>query len=500
MDFNTFCENLVGRGQKVDDVTIIIFGASGDLTSKKLIPALFRLFKTNLLPETFSIIGFGRTDMDSTSYRNDLSKEGKYDSDFLSQVEYFSGNYDSDSCLCNFVKFVEDLEVKRGGSGNRLCYLSTPPSIVEGIVENIKKCNLISDSGKKVPWGRVIFEKPFGRDFESAMALNAFIGGLLGESQIYRIDHYLGKETVQNILVFRFANSVFGPLLNNQYVKDVQITVAESIGVDDRGGYFDNSGTLRDMMQNHMSQLLTLIAMEAPVSFDPRDIHKEKTKVLRSLRKYTEEGAIKNSVRAQYIAGEVGGESVVGYLDEKDVKRDSLTETYVAIKLFIDNWRWVDVPFFLRVGKRLERKTSEIVINFKSLPLSLFRCSQFEDVEGNSLVIRVQPEEGISIRFNSKVPGYQNKLKPVEMDFFYDESFDAELPDAYERLLLDAIQGDNTLFIEKQEIELSWDFFDVFLKAWSSRGVDGLLRYKAGTVGPKEADLLFEGKGSWKEF
>lgn len=494
------CTTFVDRSQIPDKVSIVIFGASGDLSFRKLLPSLYQLYLDQLLSPHFCIFGFARTKQSNEDFRLQLSKSGSYSQEFLSHVFFYSGDYsDRDS----FKKFNEQLTaVERdfGLSGSRLFYLATPPELVRDIVFGMDSAKMLPPQGKDVPWGRVIFEKPFGVDLETAKDLNSFLGQYLKEEQIYRIDHYLGKETVQNILVFRFANSIFGPLLNNQYVQDVQITVSETLGVERRGGYFDHSGILRDMVQNHMSQLLTLIAMEAPASFDAHDIHNEKIKVLSSLRYYTEQEALENSVRAQYSAGEIDGIEVPGYLDEPGVNPKSKTETYAALKLYLDNWRWVGVPFYLRVGKRLAKKASEIVINFKPLPLSLFRCSSFDKVESNAIVIRIQPEEGITIEFNSKVPGYENRLQSVDMDFFFEQSFDAKLPEAYERLLLDAMMGDSTLFIHKFEVERSWEFYEPFLKAWENFGECQLLHYKAGSDGPREAEVLFAGQGQWRSF
>ena len=494
------CTTFVDRSQIPEDVSIIIFGASGDLSFRKLIPSLYQLYQDKLLSPNFCIYGFARSKNSDELFRKELNKKGNYSDEFLSRIFFFSGDYADQADYDVFKQKLEDRELQLRLKGNRLFYLATPPELVRKIVLNLHQTNLVPKSSRDIPWGRVIFEKPFGTDLASAKDLNSYLSQYLKEDQIYRIDHYLGKETVQNILVFRFANSIFGPLLNNQYVHNVQITVSETLGVERRGGYFDQSGILRDMVQNHMTQLLTLIAMEAPASFDAQDIHSEKNKVLSSLRYYDESEALENSVRAQYSEGIIAGERVPGYLQETGVHEGSKTETYVALKLHIDNWRWVGVPFYLRVGKRLAKKTSEIVINFKPLPLALFRCSSFDKVESNAIIIRIQPEEGITIEFNSKVPGYENRLQSVDMDFAYEQSFENKLPEAYERLLLDALIGDTTLFIHKSEVERSWDIFEPFLKAWSKFDRCHLLTYPAGSEGPKEATALFSGDGSWRAF
>lgn len=492
------CSTLVDRTSLPDSVSIIIFGASGDLTFRKLMPSLYQLFNDKLLPEKFCIYGFARSHMETSSFRSHLQKHFNYSEEFLEHIFYTSGDYDNTESYVQFHQLLSDFENSHSFSGSRLFYLATPPELVRKIVLGISISSLVPHQGKTSPWGRVIFEKPFGVDSQSARDLNDYLGQYLKEEQIYRIDHYLGKETVQNILVFRFANSIFGPLFTNQYVHDVQITVSETLGVEERGNYFDQVGILRDMVQNHLSQLVSLIAMEAPASFDPHDIHNEKIKVLSSLRQYTPEEARAHSVRGQYSQGLVNDEKVISYKNEKDVSPSSTTETYAALKIFIDNWRWVGVPFYLRVGKRLARKTSEIVINFKPLPLSLFRCSSFDQVESNAIIIRIQPEEGITIEFNSKLPGHQNRLESVDMDFFYDESFKTNLPDAYERLLLDALIGDSTLFIHKFEVERSWEFYEPFLIAWNNDDRIGPFSYISGSDGPPQANELFAGDGKWR--
>ncbi len=492
------CTTFVDRSQIPDKVSVVIFGASGDLTFRKLMPSLYQLYQDKLLSPNFCIYGFARSKLTSQEYRQQLKQSGDYHDEFLNRIFFFSGNYSNSQDYQQFVDQLQETELELGLNGNRLVYLATPPELVRDIVSHAHQTSLIRKGRGSEPNCRVIFEKPFGTDLESAKQLNSFLDQFLDEDQIYRIDHYLGKETVQNILVFRFANSIFGPLLNNQYVHNVQITVSETLGVEQRGGYFDQAGILRDMVQNHMSQLLTLIAMEAPASFDARDIHAEKIKVLSSIRYYDESEALENSIRAQYAAGIVGGKKVSAYRDEEGVDPASKTETYVALKLLIDNWRWVGVPFYLRVGKRLAKKSSEIVINFKPLPLSLFRCSSFDKVESNAIIIRIQPEEGITIEFNSKVPGYENRLKSVDMDFDYEQSFASKLPEAYERLLMDALIGDSTLFIHKSEVERSWDIFGSFLNAWKKFDRCQLLTYPAGSEGPKEAEALFNGDGRWR--
>jgi glucose-6-phosphate 1-dehydrogenase len=480
---------------------LIIFGASGDLTRRKLMPALWSLFAARTLPEPFVILAVSRTAMTDEEFRvrtREAIQEfarTKPPTDqvwnrFASSVFYHAGDPTNPELYTQLTARLADLEQRRGsGPSNRLFYCATPPSLYDDIVQHLGTSGLArTPSG----WTRIVIEKPFGRDYESARALNALLAGVFEEDQIYRIDHYLGKETVQNILVFRFANEIFEPLWNRVHVNHVQLTVAEDIGVETRGAYYEEAGALRDMMQNHLLQLLCLIAMEPPVSFDAAPVRDEKNKVMQAIRPIEHARVDEVAVRGQYTAGFVNGRAVPGYRQEKGVAPGSTTETHAALKLRIDSWRWAGVPFFLRTGKRLPTRSSEIVIRFHRTPHMIFRRSP-EGVDPNLLIIRIQPDEGITLTLGAKIPGPELKLGTVNMDFNYGEVFGGQSPEAYERLLLDAIHGDATLYARGDWVEHAWTLLQPVLDVWGSAGEPQ--PYEAGTWGPSAADELIRRDG-----
>jgi len=483
-----------------DPCCIVVFGATGDLTHRKLIPALFRLSKQKLLHPRTAIVGFARRGLDSDAFREEMRRTvpGSDGSSpewerFAGSLFYQQGVFEDPEAFRALGRVLSGLDEKRGIPGNRLFYMATPPSEYAALLANIGTAGLArraSRSGASAPWSRVIIEKPFGHDLKSARALNALVHSVFHESQVYRIDHYLGKETVQNILVFRLSNGIFEPLWNNRYVEQVQISVAESVGIESRAAYFDSAGISRDIFQNHMMQLLTLTAMEPPARFDADSVRDEKAKVLRTMRPMDPGIVARDTVRAQYVAGAVGGTPVPGYREEPGVAPGSQTETYLAARIDVDNWRWSGVPFYLRTGKRLPKRVTEIAIVFRKPPYELFRSAGCDALEANILRLRIQPDEGISLSFGSKSPGQALHIDPVQMDFYYLTSFGQDPPDAYERLLLDCNLGDSTLFARRDEVELAWEFVDGILSAWQSDHRPPLLTYPAGTWGPPEADAL----------
>ena len=476
--------------------TLVIFGATGDLTRRKLVPAIYNLFRQGLLPEPFRIVGFARRPMSDEEFRRDMHEgigqfltrpiEEESWSRFAPTMVYHQGNFREAE---GFVSLARRLE-SDVFPANRLFYLASQPSEFSQVVSQVGRAALV----RKEPgaWCRLIVEKPFGRDLASARELNDCIGRVFGESQIFRIDHYLGKETVQNILVLRFGNSLFEPLWNHKYVDHVQVTVSERVGVAGRGEYYEQAGALRDMVQNHVMHLLSLVAMESPVALDADAVRDEKVKVLRALRPIAPECAAAELVRGQYTAGAVGGQKVPGYRQEEEVAPDSDTETFAALKLFIDNWRWSGVPFFVRTGKRLPAHVTEIGIHFRSVPQVLFNLGRTAPMLPNVLALRIQPNEGISLRFQVKVPGLGMRIQPLEMAFSYAESFGTAPPEAYERLLLDAALGDATLFTRSDEVEAAWTFVTPLLEACGEKSP---AVYEAGSWGPKEADELIEADG-----
>jgi glucose-6-phosphate 1-dehydrogenase len=481
-----------------EQFTLVIFGASGDLTRRKLIPAVWSLYQGRTLPEPFSIIAVARGELSDEAFRMKM-REAVADfarvqppsetvwEQFAASLSYCAGDPKDPALYARLARALE-------GHPNRLFYCATPPSLYDHIVSQLGKSGLSQGRGG---WTRIIIEKPFGRDLESAQVLNRLIAGYFNESQVYRIDHYLGKETVQNILVFRFANGIFEPIWNRQHVDHVQITVGESIGVESRGAYYEEAGALRDMVQNHMLQLLCLIAMEPPVTFDADPVRDEKNKVMRALKPIETAGE-DFAVRGQYGPGYVEGTRVVGYREERGVRPDSPAETYAALELFVQNWRWAGVPFYLRTGKRLPKRVSEIAIAFKRTPHLIFRRDP-AGVDPNVLVLRIQPDEGMALTVEAKMPGQDLKLKSVTMDFRYGDVFGGEAPEAYERLLLDAINGDATLYARGDWVEHAWEVLDPVLRAWSASPPPKFPNYEAGSWGPAEADAFIERDGrKWR--
>jgi glucose-6-phosphate 1-dehydrogenase len=489
-----------------DNLIFVIFGASGDLTARKLIPALFSLKIQNLLPEKFAVLGTGRTKISDADFRKKMkesirsfSEEKKIDEKLL---EEFAGNLHYLAMDSTSVPEYKKLKTRLCESDKELCsvvnhifYMATPPSMYETISENLSKAGLADQSEG---FRRFVIEKPFGYDLNSGRELNRKLHELISEDQIYRIDHYLGKETVQNVLVTRFANGIFEPLWNRNFVHRVEITSAESIGVEERGGYYDAAGALRDMVQNHLLQMVGLTAMEPPSSLDPDAIRNEVLKVFQSLQPIREADVPRQVLRGQYTGSTVRGEFITGYRDEKGVTPDSRTETFVAIKFFIDNWRWGGVPFYMRTGKRLPTRVTEIVIHFKRTPHRLFQ-RETGIQSSNQLIIRIQPDEGILMKFDMKEPGSGFNVKNVNMDFHYRDLADVRVPSAYERLLYDVMIGDSTLFSRDDEVEMAWKFIEPIQKAWANNPGIKIYGYPAGTWGPSVSNDLIEGCGiTWR--
>jgi glucose-6-phosphate 1-dehydrogenase len=479
---------------------LIIFGASGDLAKRKLIPAIYELMREKLLCEQFVLVGFSRSEMSDDAYRTEcreavtkFARTKPIDAAVWKKIEqstyYVQGDYGSAADHAKLAAKLASLDKEKGTGGNRLFYLSTPPNTFEPIITCLGEEHRAGKDAKGSQ--RIIIEKPFGRDLASAVSLNKLLHSYFAEEQVFRIDHYLGKETVQNLMVMRFANAVFEPIWNYRYIDHVQITVSETLGVGTRGGYYDKSGAMRDMIQNHLFQLLALVAMEPPAALDAVSIRDEKVKVYKCIRPIKPEKADEFAVRGQYGAGEAAGQKTKGYRFEKDVPPNSRTETFVGLKLFIDNWRWSGRPFYLRTGKFLTEKLSEIVIRFRSPPLALFQNQCTTAVYPNDLIIRVQPDEGVSWRLNGKVPGGQLNIKPVALDFLYKSTFNVEPPEAYERLIHDAIIGDQTLFIRGDEAEAAWAVIDPIEQGWTA-SKKAPEEYAPGTWGPKRAMDLIE--------
>jgi len=494
--------------QKAAPSVMIIFGATGDLTKRKLFPALYNLAKEKFLPENFAIIGVGRQEMPSEDFRKsalEILKEcANHSTDenilkwFEERTFYTGGDFDEDTKLFSDLKdLLAEVCRKFSIPENYFYYLATPPDLFAKVTEKVCRNGMGAESNGN--WRRFIYEKPFGRDLESARALNAQLLKLLDEKQIYRIDHYLGKETVQNILVFRFGNSIFEPIWNRNYVDHVQITVAESIGIEKRGNYYDAAGALRDMIPNHIFQLITLTAMEPPVSFEADAVRDEQAKILQAIQPFNEEDVLRKSVRGQYDAGEIGNEKSLAYRSEVNVAPDSNTETYAALKISIDNWRWADVPFYVRTGKRLPAKHSDIVIQFKRAPFVLFRDTSIERLTTNRIVVHIQPDEGITLHFGAKIPGPVVNMGAVDMDFNYVDHFGEQMSTGYERLLFDCMIGDATLFQRADMVEASWKIVSPILDVWQAIPARAFPNYKAGTWGPKESDELIARDGrAWR--
>lgn len=496
------------RTRVPDPCAVVLFGATGDLTHRKLVPALYNLVKGGNLPNEYAVVGFARRDWTDDQLREDLAAGLKDANDpefehlwpqFASHVVFNSGTFDDPSAYANLRQALERLDKSHGTRGNRLFYLAVAPEFFATILEHLGQAGLIYPRHQESPWSRVVIEKPFGHDLKSALALNLEVSQVLGENQTYRIDHYLGKETVQNILALRFGNSIFEPIWNRRHVKAVQITVAEEVGMaGGRGAYYDSAGALRDMVQNHMMQLLCLVAMEPPVTLDADAVRNEKLKVLQALPEWSPEEVAQFALRAQYSAGSIEGKEVVGYHQEKGVAADSTTGTYVAIRLTLNTWRWAGVPFFLRTGKRLPKRATEIAIQFHKPPTPLFEI-EADGTGANQLVLRIQPDEGASLTFEAKIPGSRRRLQEVRMDFRYGTSFAVPPPEAYERLLLDVMLGDPTLFTRTDEVESAWRFITRILDAWNSPDANPPATYLAGTWGPDEADALIATDGlTWR--
>ncbi|HEY7624334.1 MAG TPA: glucose-6-phosphate dehydrogenase [Candidatus Limnocylindria bacterium] len=484
--------------------TIVIFGGSGDLAQRKLIPALYNLALQRLLPASFSIVGTARKALTHDEYREELhaaaaehSRTKPLNEDVwrsFAEHLHFVATPD-DAGYEELRRTLDQLDFALGTHANRLFYLATPPAAYEPIVKAIGGHRLRGETG----WARVVVEKPFGRDRESARELNEVMHTVFREDEVFRIDHYLGKETVQNILVMRFANGIFEPIWNRQYVDHVQITVAETIGVEERAGYYEQAGAMRDIVQNHLLQLLALVSMEPPAAFDDKAVRDEKVKVLRALRPITAADLATSGARGQYAAGFIEGAPVAGYREEAGVSASSRTETYVALKCWVDNWRWEGTPFYVRTGKRLPKRTTEIAIQFRVAPHQLFSREASAGMEPNALVLRIQPDEGISLKFGAKVPVQGVRIRSVNMDFDYGASFMVDAPDAYETLILDALRGDATLFTRRDEVDQQWEFVDPIIEAWAAAPAPPS-PYAAGSAGPAEADELIERDGrEWRK-
>ena len=493
--------------KQTDNQMLVIFGASGDLTARKLVPALFHLLEADQLPENFVVLGASRSNLSDHDFRKRVISESKYLTDDLkkkssSEIEAFSDQFYYEDLGGDYVSpydklrdRIHQLQEKHQTSGNIIFYLSTPPTLFLPIAKNLAEIGMNNqDNG----WKRLIIEKPFGYSLKTAKELNSGLQLYFSESQIYRIDHYLGKETVQNLLVTRFANSIFEPLWNRNYIHHIEITNAESVGVEKRGGYYDKSGALRDMFQNHLLQIVSLVVMEPPISDAPEDIRNEKVKALKSMRIMKDQDTLrKNTIRAQYMASQIEGESIKGYREEEGVDPASMTETYAAIKFYVDNWRWKDVPFYVRTAKRMPTKVTEVVIHFKTPHHQIFQDSGMENKD-NKLIIRIQPDEGILIKFGVKVPGQGFHVERANLDFYYSSLVETHIMQAYERLLLDAMQGDTTLYSRSDEVEAAWEFVDPILDFWKEEKDVPMYGYSAGVWGPENADDLIEGIGFWR--
>lgn len=491
--------------QKITNQQLVIFGASGDLTERKLIPAVYNLFARECLPINFALVGVSRTKFTDEQFRNKVVYNNQHlkkilkkeeDLEAFAKMLYYQPIDTSESeDYARLVKRLDELDDELGTDNNITFYLSTPPSLYDVIAKNLSENGLNRPDGG---WKRLIIEKPFGYDLESAKKLNHELLTCFKEDQIFRIDHYLGKETVQNLFVMRFANSIFEPLWNRNFVHRVEITSAESVGVEKRGGYYDSSGALRDMVQNHLLQLVAMVAMEPPAKVDAQSIRDEKLKLFKSIRPLSKEDIKTNVIRGQYVSSTIKGQDVKGYREEEEVDPNSRTETYVALKFFIDNWRWAGVPFYVRTGKKLPTRVSEVVIHFKPNHLPLFKHDTVQNSQ-NMLIMRIQPDEGVLLKIGLKVPGAGFDVKTVNVDFLYSDLADNYLPDAYERLLMDGMQGDATLYARGDSVETAWEFIDPILSAWKNDHDIPIYGYPAGTWGPEHADDLIEGENmAWR--
>jgi glucose-6-phosphate 1-dehydrogenase len=493
------------HSRRAPPCALVIFGATGDLTNRKLVPSLLGLSQDGLLPAGFAVVGFARRDKSDAQFHDDLRAGARQFArgdglaafeEMKSSISYHRSEFEDPAGYIELKKRLEKIDVEHGTRGNRIFYLATPPSSYAGILRHLSESGLSRETGGR--FVRVIVEKPFGNDLQTARALNDQVAAAFTERQVFRIDHYLGKETVQNILALRFANGIFEPLWNEKYIDHVQITVAESIGVEGRGAYFEEAGILRDMIQNHMLQVLTLIAMEPPVALSADAVRDEKVKVLRAIRSFEVDEVPRATVRGQYARSFVGGSEVDGYREEPGVPDESVTETYAAIRFEIENWRWAKTPFLIRAGKRMPRRVSEVAIVFNRPPHHLFSRGGGDGLDRNTLLLRIQPDEGVSLRFGSKVPGPDVKIRSVRMDFRYGHAFGGGSADAYERLLLDAMLGDSTLFARRDEVEEAWRIVDAIHEGWRRHDIRPV-PYEAGSWGPEEADRLLGGGREWRQ-
>ncbi|QEC47658.1 glucose-6-phosphate dehydrogenase [Baekduia soli] len=488
----------------VHPTTLVIFGATGDLARRKLLPAIYNLAHEGALPERFNLVGSSRSEMTHEAFAEHTAEAIRQFSrrppdetvltELLAQVRYVSGSFDDDEVYRQLAVHLDAYDQTAGQPLNRAFYLSTAPEFFPVIIEELGGHDLNAHEGAEV---RAVIEKPFGTTLAEAKELNRRVLAVFAEKQVFRIDHYLGKETVQNLMAFRFANGLFEPVWNRNYIDRVEITAAEDLGIGTRAGYYDHAGALRDLVQNHMLQLLCNVAMEPPVHFEADEIRDEKVKVLRSVIRPTPETVDELAVRAQYGPGTVGGEDVVGYLQEEGVPADSNTETYAALRLEIDNWRWAGVPFYLRTGKRLARKLTEIAITLKPVPHLAFQQEGSVGVRPNQLILTMQPNEGVSLSLGAKIPGARMRIRPVNMEFLYGTSFMSQSPEAYERLILDAMRGDATLFTRNDEVEAQWQICDPIVARWEATP-GPLAQYESGTQGPAEAGRLFEAGARWR--
>jgi glucose-6-phosphate 1-dehydrogenase len=497
----------VKKGERIPEpCVIVIFGASGDLTKRKLLPALYHLDQSGLLPKDFAVVGVARRDLSATfgpDMKDGILKGGGVEENdpklapFLERVKYFATEFDDDEGFEKLKAFLADLDTQFGTKGNRLFYLAVAPEFFADITQRLGAHGMARPAAGENHWVRVIIEKPFGTDLASARTLNAAVNSVLSERQIFRIDHYLGKETVQNILVFRFGNGIFEPIWNRNYIDHVEITAAESIGIEGRGPFYEKAGAARDVLQNHVMEVLSFVAMEPPDSFQADAVRDEKLKVWKAI-----EGIpVENTVRGQYGPGHVGDEDAIGYRQEERVSPTSNTETFAAVRLEIENWRWAGVPFYLRAGKRLAKRVTEVTVVFKQPPLHLFKSNNSDDnIAPNVLTMRIQPDEGISLCFGAKIPGPTTNVRPVTMHFSYAEAFGKSSANGYERLLLDAMLGDATLFAHRDGVEATWALFTPILEAWAADANTGFPNYAAGSWGPEAADALLAKDGrSWRK-
>lgn len=485
--------------EKATSQLLVIFGASGDLTKRKLIPAIYQLYKENLLPDQFAILGASRTTLTDEAFRKRMTEflpeEETPCGDFLQKLYYQPLGTEDKTQYSLLKSRLNELSVSLKIANNYIFYLSTPPRLYDIIPQNLAAVGLNNqDDGFK----RLIIEKPFGTTLDTAKALNRDLLNHFNEEQIYRIDHYLGKETVQNLLVARFSNAIFEPIWNRNFIERVEITSSESLGVESRGGYYDQSGAMRDMVQNHLLQLVGMVAMEPPVIIEADAIRNEVLKVFQSLRPLSPDDVKKNVIRGQYTASTIRGEKMKSYREETGVNPESRTETFLAMKFFIDNWRWSDVPFYIRTGKKLPTRVTEVVINFRPTPFHLFHQDGLKKQISNQLIIRIQPDEGMLLKFGMKEPGAGFQVKPINMDFHYSDLADINLPTAYQRLLLDCMQGDATLYSRGDAVEAAWEFVQPLIDAWNEDQTTPILGYPAGSWGPLEADQLIEGENTWR--